>query len=320
MSPKPLPFESDHFTLYQLADGVFAAIAISGGAAVSNAGIIDLGDKTLIFDTLMTPQAAEDLRLAAQQVTGRDPEIIINSHYHNDHIWGNQVFSPQAQIISATQTRRFIETSEELEWARDVSARRLEEAKKQLAEAKTEHERGEARLWMGYFQGLVDDLPRLNVRLPDITFDERLTIYGESLTLDLIPFENAHTDNDVILYLREPRIVFAADLLFVGCHPYLAECEGPRLLDALQQMQQMDAVTFVPGHGQIGDKKDLAVMADYVTTCMDRAKSLATQGNVTEERISQEKIPERFAAWELSRFYYTNLEEWGTQFQSKGTS
>jgi hypothetical protein len=35
-----------------LAPGVYAAIAAPGGAAYSNAGIIDLGDKTLVFDTL----------------------------------------------------------------------------------------------------------------------------------------------------------------------------------------------------------------------------------------------------------------------------
>jgi len=34
----------------------------------------------------MTSQAAQDLRTVAQELTGRDPDFIINSHYHNDHI------------------------------------------------------------------------------------------------------------------------------------------------------------------------------------------------------------------------------------------
>jgi len=34
---------SEHFDLHQLAEGVYAAIAIEGGAAFSNAGIVDLG-------------------------------------------------------------------------------------------------------------------------------------------------------------------------------------------------------------------------------------------------------------------------------------
>jgi len=34
---------SEYFDLHQLAEGVYAAIAIEGGAAFSNAGIVDLG-------------------------------------------------------------------------------------------------------------------------------------------------------------------------------------------------------------------------------------------------------------------------------------
>ena len=57
MAGMPVPFLSNHFSLERLADGVSAAIATDGGAAVANAGIIDLDGRTLVFDTFMTPQA-----------------------------------------------------------------------------------------------------------------------------------------------------------------------------------------------------------------------------------------------------------------------
>ncbi len=79
-------------------------------------------------------------------------------------------------------------------------------------------------------------MPGLAVRLPDITFDKRMAIHGRSRTIDLIPFENAHTGNDAILYLREDQIALMADLLFVGCHPYLAECDAYSLLAALKEI------------------------------------------------------------------------------------
>ena len=43
-------FESRHFRLEQLADGVYACINADGGWAICNAGIIDLGNRTLVFD------------------------------------------------------------------------------------------------------------------------------------------------------------------------------------------------------------------------------------------------------------------------------
>ena len=102
---------SKHFRLQQLADGVYAAVHIDGGAAIGNAGIVDLGDRTLVYDTFLTPQAAEDLRIAAEALTGRPIDAVLNSHWHNDHIWGNQVFDADTDIISTEETRRiFIST------------------------------------------------------------------------------------------------------------------------------------------------------------------------------------------------------------------
>ena len=40
--------------------------ASAGGAAYSNAGIVDLGDLTLVFDTFQTPQAAQDLKVGGR--------------------------------------------------------------------------------------------------------------------------------------------------------------------------------------------------------------------------------------------------------------
>src|SRR6478672_4220611 len=100
-------FQSKHFTIRKLADGVYAAIAKDGGYAICNAGIIDLGDATLIFDPFMTPEAAEDLKRSAEELTGHQITYVINSHFHNDHIGGNQVFD-KATIISTARTRELI--------------------------------------------------------------------------------------------------------------------------------------------------------------------------------------------------------------------
>src|SRR5690348_17354447 len=86
---------SKHFRLEPLLDGVYAAIGIEGTGSGSNAGIIDLGDRTLVFDTFLTPQAADDLRTAAERLSGRPVAFVINSHWHSDHIHGNQAFSPE---------------------------------------------------------------------------------------------------------------------------------------------------------------------------------------------------------------------------------
>ena len=70
---------SMHFELKEVAEGVYAAIGIPGGAAFSNAGIVDLGDQTMVFDTFQTPHAAQDLKDAAEALTGRTVSYVVIS-------------------------------------------------------------------------------------------------------------------------------------------------------------------------------------------------------------------------------------------------
>jgi hypothetical protein len=57
MIAKILP-PSEHFNYHELAEGVWAAIVKPTGLAASNSGIVDLGDRTLAFDTTLSPVSA----------------------------------------------------------------------------------------------------------------------------------------------------------------------------------------------------------------------------------------------------------------------
>ncbi|WP_235190064.1 hypothetical protein [Bacillus gaemokensis] len=47
-------YVSEHFYVEKLGEGIFAAIAKEGGGSLANAGFIDMGDQTIIFDTSNT--------------------------------------------------------------------------------------------------------------------------------------------------------------------------------------------------------------------------------------------------------------------------
>ena len=69
--PEQTEVKSTRFQLVTLSDGIYAAIAVLGGGALCNAGIVDLGDRTVVFDTFNTPLAARELRATAERLTGR---------------------------------------------------------------------------------------------------------------------------------------------------------------------------------------------------------------------------------------------------------
>jgi len=93
-----LDYPSEHFSLHLLGPGVYAAIDDPDGAAYCNAGIIDLGDRTVVVDSFETIAAAEDLKAAAQMLTGQPASIVILTHEHGDHWYGNQVFAASEEL------------------------------------------------------------------------------------------------------------------------------------------------------------------------------------------------------------------------------
>jgi len=92
---------SKHFTLVEMADGVWAAIAKPGGWSICNIGIIDLGKDVVLFDAGMNRHAAAELSATAEKLTGRPVTTVVLSHGHSDHVRG-AIGLPTGLTIIAT--------------------------------------------------------------------------------------------------------------------------------------------------------------------------------------------------------------------------
>jgi cyclase len=300
---------SRHFQLQMLAEGVFAAVASPEGAAIGNAGLINLGGQLLVFDTFMTPQAAVDLRRAAYELFGQGPQFVINSHYHNDHIWGNQVFANEAVIVSTARTRALITTAgrEEFAWYSAHSGQRLESLRAECRSATDEERRRQVSFWLPYYEGLVEALPTLQVCLPVLTFEIRQEFHGERYRAELLAFEGAHTGSDTVLYLPEAGVVFMSDLLFVGCHPYLADGDPAKLLETLRELSRLEATHYVSGHGAVGKAEDLRLMITYVEQVLEMAEKLKKEGDLSDTRIAALRPPAPFDEWLYPGFFEANI-------------
>src|SRR5229473_7262974 len=135
-----LPKAEDDFQLVKVADGVYAAIAKSGGLASGNAGFVIGDDGVIVFDTFFTPAAIEELIAEIQTLTKLPIKYAVNSHYHLDHTGGNQVLVARGipiiahdnvMIWQTTKNKRFLPAPEEL-------AKRKADATKQLADTPAE--------------------------------------------------------------------------------------------------------------------------------------------------------------------------------------
>ena len=307
-SNRQLP-QSKHFRLEQLAEGVYAAIHIDGGAAIGNAGIVDLGDRTLVYDTFIAPRAAVDLRTAAETLTGRPVDAVVDSHWHNEHLWGNQVFDESTDIVATGETRRmFIATRGHGaydEFMAQAEAN-LEATHAALQAAVDEGERRQLAMWVDYHQSVVETKPILQIRPPNLTFEEHLAFHGTDRTVELLAFEDGHTESDIVLFLPEEGIVFMSDLLFIGHQPYLGGGDPDRLRLILGQVSDLAPKLLVPGHGPVGTADSLAGMEHYVNTLDGLARKMVEDGT-PEEIIDVMDAPAPYDDWLFGSFFPVNM-------------
>ena len=302
-------YQSQHFRLEQLADGVYACIHTEGGWAISNAGIVDIGDRTIVFDTFMTLSAARDLRDAAESLIGRPAHTVINSHYHNDHIWGNQVFSADVDIISTTRTRELIaiEGPLEVQGLHDSAQQTLEALEARLKKENNEMAQTHLKSIIDYYKAIVATLPELQFRLPNLTFTGNMTFDGPKRSANIITYEGGHCGSDAILHLPEDGIVFMADLLFIGIHPYLPDGDPDDIQRILAQVRKLQAKTFVPGHGPVGQAFHLDWMDEYIGT-LDSLVHEAIKKGSTEKEIGEIAMPGEYQHLIYPNFFLDNLK------------
>ena len=300
---------SKHFRLQQLADGVYAAIHMDGGTAISNAGIVDLGGRTLVYDALLAPQAGEDLRTAAEALTGRPVDTVIDSHWHYDHIWGNQAFGANTHIVATGETRRLIIATRG-HGAYDAfmagAEANLAATRAQYQGTKEESQRRQLALWVDYYRSVVETKPVLRICAPNVTFAQRLTFHGTDRSADLIDLTGGHTESDAVLFLPQEGIAFMSDLLFAGHHPYLGGGDPDRLRDALEAVSELAPKLLVPGHGPVGTADSLGQMGQYVSTLDELALKMVERGDA-EETIDTMAIPAPYGDWLFASFFPGNM-------------
>ena len=138
-------------------------------------------------------------------------------------------------------------------------------------------------------------LPKLKTRLPNITFEDSLTIHGTRRQAELLSLAG-HTASDLVLYLPDEKIAFMSDLLFVNMHPYLASGSPERWRKSLRKIRKLGVQTLVPGHGPVGTPSYLSLVDQYIQTLESIARNMVKMGKSPEE-VRLQPVPPPFDKW-----------------------
>jgi cyclase len=236
-----------YFRLEAVTNGVWVAISEDPVFAMSNAAIVDLGNKTLVFDSSMSVLAALELRRLAQEITGKSVSFLVNSHHHLDHCLGNQVFA-DCSIISSSTTRDLMQAR----FARlesEVFAEAILELQHQSAS--TPWEQNLFALELSELEMLQTFLPQFKPTLPSVTFSSSLEIMGSKRTAKILTFGVGHTVLDAVLIVDD--VLITGDLVLNRNLGFMAHGNPQGWLERLDNLEQLKNVQhIVPGHGEAG--------------------------------------------------------------------
>jgi glyoxylase-like metal-dependent hydrolase (beta-lactamase superfamily II) len=193
----------------------------------------------VVFDALGTPPLADALLKQIRTITTAPIKRVIVSHYHADHIYGLQVFKAAGAEIWAHENSREYLNSPELE-------NRLAQRREELFP------------W-------VDESTRVVAPDMKLAGDVDFELGGVHFAVRYVG--PAHSAEDIAMYVKEDRVLYAGDLVFKGRVPFVGDADSRSWLISLDKLLAFQAKTLVPGHGGVSRnaKTDLILTRDYLT-------------------------------------------------------
>jgi glyoxylase-like metal-dependent hydrolase (beta-lactamase superfamily II) len=139
-------------------------------------------------------------------------------------------------------------------------------------------------------------LSSLNIRYPNQTFRGKLVFHGAKRVAELREAAPAHSRSDCYLLLPKDRVAFIGDLGFFQCQPYMGVCDPQAWMAQLEALEQLDVDAYVPGHGPLGSKADLALQSRYIQELEELVRQAIADGSSAEQAMDRD-LPPPFAGW-----------------------
>jgi quinoprotein relay system zinc metallohydrolase 2 len=252
----------------QVAPGIYVHIGAiedwtpASGGDVANIGFVVGNRCVAVIDTGGTPAVGQALRAAVERTTKLPVCYVINTHAHPDHMLGDVAFAGDA--ASPINAPKFVASAR---YNRTLSAREpyyLNSLQRDFNIAMT-HEQ---------------------IIYPTVGVDPMLDIDLGDRVLTLQAWPTAHTDNDLTVYDKRTRTLFASDLVFVQHMPALdGSLRG--WVAAMDVLKRMDVQTVVPGHGAVSHDWPAAMdaQAGYLNALLRDTRAAIRKGSTIQQAI-----------------------------------
>ncbi|MBU1054334.1 MAG: MBL fold metallo-hydrolase [Proteobacteria bacterium] len=236
----------------KIADNIYM-FTDSGG--MGNSTVLAGNDGVLMIDTKVA-DSVDKLLSKIAELSSKPVRFAIITHWHYDHVGGNQKVAETGATILAHENVR-----------------------KQMG---IEHE-------MKIFNKKVP--PASQIALPLLTYEKEITFHMDSEVVKVFHLEAGHTDGDSVIYFKNANVLCTGDLYFEGIYPYIGIYSGGTINGMIKVINQIlpmidENTKVVPGHGPLSNKAKLEQYVSMLTTIRDNVSKLMQEGKTTEEVVA----------------------------------
>lgn len=231
--------------------------------AGGNIGLAVGEEAVFIVDDQYAPLTRKVLDAIAA-ITPRPVRFVVNTHWHMDHVGGNEQLGEGGVLIIAHENVR----------------------KRMSVE--------------GFIEALNARVPASPPKaLPVVTFTDAVTLHinGDSVSATHVP--PAHTDGDAIVHFRKANVIHMGDTFHNAGLPFVDLSSGGSLQGFIDVADRVIAMSnentkIIPGHGPLADRARLRVYRDMIAALRDRIRAEVGAGK-TLEQILAAKVTASYA-------------------------
>jgi len=222
---------------------------------MGNSVVLTGDDGVLMIDTKVE-DSVDKLLAKISELNAKPIRFAINTHWHFDHVGGNEKVAKTAATIIA-------------------------------------HENVRKRMGMEHDMKMLNTKvpPSPEIARPLVTFKKEMTFHLNREDVKVFHLGPGHTDGDCVIYFQNANVIHMGDLYFEGLYPYIGIYSGGSVNGMIKVINQIfpmidESTKVVPGHGPVSNKARLQQYVSMLTTIRDNVSRLMQKGNTMDEVIA----------------------------------